>query len=172
MARSRSAAGQQFRRYPRRGPTLADWLPDWLAGKAASKPSTRASYRAHTEKYLIPMLGGIRLRDLSAQHIQAWHRDLLDAGVTPATIARIHATLSSALSTARRQGLIDRNPLSGVELPRRRPFRRSTWTQQEAAVFPVSGARRPAGGPVAARSDRRAAARGDARIAVGRRRPR
>lgn len=118
-----------------KGTPLAEYLPRWLAGKAGVKASTKASYRMHVERYLVPMVGHLEVQRLTPHDIQSWHRDLLEAGIDPASIARIHATLSSALGTAKRQGLLQRNPLAGVELPRRRPYRRSVWTDEEASVF-------------------------------------
>lgn len=133
-------ASRTVERTEPKGTPLAEWLPRWLSGKAGLKLTSRASYRMHVDRYLIPMLGHLEVERLTPHDIQAWHRALLDAGIDPATIARIHATLSSALGTARRQGLLQRNPLAGVELPRRRPYRRSVWTDEEASVF-LSGVR-------------------------------
>ena len=133
------------------GPTLAEYLPQWLDGKVGLKPTTLASYRAHIERCLVPMLGHLRLQQLTPQDAARWHRELMDAGVDPATIARVHATLSSALATARRQGLITANPLAGVELPRRIPYRHRTWTRAEASTV---ACRSPRSRPPASTSSR------------------
>jgi integrase len=55
--------------------------------------------------------------------------------MTPATLARVHATLSAALNTAHRQGLLIGHPLAGVELPRVDRVEPSIWTLDEARAF-------------------------------------
>jgi integrase len=55
--------------------------------------------------------------------------------MTPATLARVHATLSAALNTAHRQGLLTCNPLAGVELPRVDRVEPTIWTVDQARAF-------------------------------------
>ncbi|MDT9591588.1 site-specific integrase [Nocardioides zeae] len=55
--------------------------------------------------------------------------------LTPATLRRINATLSSALTTAVRRGLIERNPTATVELPRPHRARPTAWTAEEFSTF-------------------------------------
>ena len=55
--------------------------------------------------------------------------------VSPSSLSRIHATLMSALNSAVRRGLIDRNPAAMVELPK--PARRdlSVWSPTDLSRF-------------------------------------
>jgi integrase len=62
------------------------------------------------------------------------YHGLLADGMTPATLARVHATLSAALNTAIRRGLTG-NPLIGVELPRANRPETVVWTQPQARHF-------------------------------------
>jgi integrase len=55
--------------------------------------------------------------------------------MTPATLARVHATLSAALNTAGRQSLLDGHPLAGVELPRVDRVEPAIWTLEQARRF-------------------------------------
>ena len=121
-------------------PLLADYLPAWLDGKPYLRASTRASYRAHIEKHLVPQFGATRLNDLSSQDIEHWHQQLLAQGVSAATVCRINATLSSAMSTAVRHRLIERNPVASIELPRYHRPEPVVWTAEQAAQF-LSGVR-------------------------------
>ena len=52
-----------------------------------------------------------------------------------ATLHRIHATLMSALSSAVRRGLLERNPARYAELPRAGRPRMQVWTAQQLAAF-------------------------------------
>ncbi|MFC5179405.1 tyrosine-type recombinase/integrase [Nocardioides taihuensis] len=61
--------------------------------------------------------------------------DSRDRPISAATLRRIHATLMSALNTAVKRGLIDRNPASTVELPRAAKPTTTAWTAEELARF-------------------------------------
>jgi hypothetical protein len=104
--------------------TVAQYLHEWLEGKQSLRPSTRLSYTTHIRLYLTPHLGKVIVSDLRPLHIQRMYSIITGSNgdrqrpVSVATLRRIHATLMSALNTAVRRGLIDRNPASTVELPR------------------------------------------------------
>jgi integrase len=120
--------------------TVGEYLEEWLWGKQALRPSTHRSYENHLRKYLIPLLGHLPLRALRALHVDRAYRQIATSErygrpLSVATLRRIHATLMSALNTAVRRGLIDRNPAATVELPRAPRARPSTWTAGELAGF-------------------------------------
>src|SRR5215208_132404 len=85
----------------------------------------RGSVRESTysrDKYLLanhvkPALGRVKLRNLSAMHLQRLYRDKLDAGLSPATIQKMHHVIHKALSQAVRWDLIARNPADAVKAP-------------------------------------------------------
>jgi integrase len=121
--------------------TTAEFLKEWLEGKQSLRPSTRASYDGHIRLYFDPYLGEIRLVDLRPRHIEAMYREirLANAGrtrpVSVATLRRVHGTLTSAMTTAVRRGLIDRNPAVTVELPAVPKPRVQVWNPAELARF-------------------------------------
>lgn len=119
--------------------TVGEYLESWLAGKNGLRASTRLSYRGHLHTYLIPQLGQHRLAALRVEDVQRAYARLShpsgQGAVSTATLHRVHATLMSALNTAVRRGLLERNPAATVELP---PVPRATvrtWTAAEAARF-------------------------------------
>ena len=120
---------------------LAAYLEEWLRSKQSLRPSTRASYEAHVRRYLVPHLGSIRLGALHPRDIERMYAELAVASgrggrrLSPATLRRIHATLTSALTLAVRRGLLVRNPASTVELPRTTKARVQTWSPAELASF-------------------------------------
>jgi len=85
----------------------------------------RGSVRESTysrDKYLLanhvkPALGRVKLRNLSAMHLQRLYRDKLDAGLSPATVQKMHHVIHKALSQAVRWDLIARNPADAVKAP-------------------------------------------------------
>ncbi|MBK7781496.1 MAG: site-specific integrase [Ardenticatenia bacterium] len=104
---------------------VADYLTAWLDDVAAFKvrPRTLEGYRQHVRDHIAPALGRHTLATLSAGHVQRMIKDKAAAGLSPATVQRIRATLRLALADAERKGIIGRNPARFVDLPavRRNP---------------------------------------------------
>lgn len=91
--------------------TLGDYLDRWLEDSV--KPSVRLrtydGYASHVRLYLRPMLGRVRLADVSPDHVQRMMNTLAARGLSPRTILHVHATLRRALGQAERWGLVPRN---------------------------------------------------------------
>lgn len=127
--------------------TVGQWLERWLASRTAPRPSTLRGYAAHVRLYLVPYLGQIVLADLSAAHVQAMFtaiaRQHAAAGtpITPATMARVKATLRAALNAAIRAGHITVNPASRAELPPAHRPRAVVWTSSRIEQWQRTGIR-------------------------------
>ena len=117
------------------GPSLGQWLTDWQDRLGHLRESTAVSYRGHIGNYLVPLLGDIPLAEVAAGEVEALHEMLAAAGVSTALARRIHATLSSALADAERDGLIAQNPCAKVRLPRGARYEPAVWSSPQAAHF-------------------------------------
>lgn len=99
---------------------LSDYLDEWLKHKAAVgslAANTLEHYTEIIDRYVKPLIGRKRLRDLNASLIQAAYDDL--AGRVSARMVRYtHVVLSSALKHAVKLDLMTDNPASLVELPK------------------------------------------------------
>ncbi|MCW2601690.1 MAG: Integrase [Frankiales bacterium] len=128
--------------------TVAQYLEAWLAEKVESgalAPATARSYRAHLDLYFVPMLGDRLLIELRAEHIAAMYAAIRAGNaarkkakkqeVGPATIRRIHATLSSALNSAVKRRTIPYNPAVHVDLPKVSRPKVSPWQPAELGRF-------------------------------------
>ena len=119
--------------------TVGEYLTSWLAAKQSLRPSTRQSYESHLQLHVVPAVGDIRLSDLSTADLEQMYAQIGSQvrvrPVGPATLCRIHATVLSALNTAVRRGLIERNPGTAVELPINRSPRPRVWTPEDLASF-------------------------------------
>jgi integrase len=111
--------------------TLEGWLRSWIDGMATARnarvrPRTLEHYRLVAEEHIIPALGKLELRRVTAGRIQAW----LDSGtslrrdtdgnpvpLSNRTIHHHHAVLRRALNVAVKRRLIAYNPALAVELP-------------------------------------------------------
>lgn len=123
-AKSELAAKQELEQLRRRfsldgdpaDGTLDDYLAQWLATLMVRK-STKVSYTAHVNQHISPLLGGIpvaRLRSLDVRRLIA---DRVAAGLSPASVRRIHATLHAALEQGVRERSLAENVAHGVALP-------------------------------------------------------
>ena len=101
-----------------RGLTYGAWLDLWLAAKLNIKGRTREGYKAHIRLYLKPALGHIELTKLRAEHLDAMYAGIRrrEARPSPATIARVHATVRASLNSALVRRHIAFNPALQVEL--------------------------------------------------------
>lgn len=106
-----------------------------LKEKAGLRPTTVRAYRSHTDEYLIPHLGRLRLQDLRPSHIDKLLAALDNGKRKPATVRRIHATLRSALSTAVRRRLINFNAAKDVDLPASQRPNVKPWEPAELGQF-------------------------------------
>ncbi len=117
------------------GPTLAQWLTEWQERLGHLRESTAVSYRGHIGNFLIPLLGDIPLSEVGAGEVEALHEMLAAAGISTALARRVHATLSTALADAERDGLITNNPCGKVRLPRGDRYEPAVWSSPQAAHF-------------------------------------
>lgn len=114
---------------------LGTYLADWLAGvEDRLKPGTFARYRGYVRQDLTPGLGHLRLSDLRRYHVQEWARRQQASGRGRITLYRSVATLSSALGSAMRAGMIPCNPAARI-LPRPTCPERLCWSPPQAAAF-------------------------------------
>ncbi|MBH0120566.1 Arm DNA-binding domain-containing protein, partial [Rhodococcus sp. CX] len=136
--------------------TVGDYLRQWLETKEAAgiRPTTLRSYRQHIDAYLIPHLGRLRLGDLRATHVEKMLHDIAQPPakpksdekiakgkrrnpktLSPATVRRVHATLRSALTSAKRKHLVGHNAAENLELPRAVRPKVVPWEPEELGKF-------------------------------------
>ena len=100
--------------------TLATYLREWLETKKGTTAThTYLPYKRDVDKYLIPHLGGVKLCDLTALHVQRLYAELTANEVSAAMQRKAGGTLRTALQHAVHPlGLIRSNPASDVPRPR------------------------------------------------------
>ncbi|MBV8161835.1 MAG: site-specific integrase [Acidimicrobiia bacterium] len=124
--------------------TLREFLEQvWLPSKVGRvEVSSLDQYRWAIDKHIVPLLGAVRLRDLSPEVVDGWLGELTAMGESGkprvgATSARtIRKTLSMPLEEAVQRGRLPRNPVALTQPPRRdRTHRKLGWTLDEARIF-------------------------------------
>lgn len=107
--------------------TVAEYMQYWLENyaKTSTRHTTFNVYVQRTNRYVISMIGRLKLKDLKAMHLQRMYADLLrdgakyrTGGISPMTIRHIHGMMHKALENAVRWQIVPRNVAQMVELPR------------------------------------------------------
>jgi integrase len=98
-------------RSPDRTSTVANLLERWLTHVAPKQAvSTMRENRRSIEKRIVPALGQLRIDRLTPEHLDRAYSSWVAAGLSPASVRRQHAIISSALGQAVKWGWLDRNP--------------------------------------------------------------
>lgn len=82
------------------------------------KPRTLDSYRKIYEKRIIKEFGGYRLNAVTRAKVQAWITELVNSGLSPATVKHHYVALRKLFKWAIKEGLLASDPCEHVSLPR------------------------------------------------------
>jgi integrase len=105
--------------------TLTSWvtfghlLTEWMANlpRRGRRASTVETYNWYIEKRIRPYLGGVRLDQLTARHLDDLYVLLQEEGLAPGTIKQVHAICSGALTQGVKWGWITSNPAQAASPP-------------------------------------------------------
>lgn len=110
---------------------LEDYILDFLEKYKVNLSIT--TYKVYTricKKYIIPLLGDIKICEIKPIHIQDYVDDLLDL-LTPQTI-KVHLNvLNLSLKRAYRLKLIKENPVQFVEVPKNRKYKNEIYNAED-----------------------------------------
>lgn len=143
--------------------TVGKYLRAWHAGLSV-KPTTASNYRVCIERHLIPTsteggdmrpgIGGVRLQNLQAEHLDTLYRWLERSGksngqgLAPKSVRHVHTCIRKALSDAVRRGYVPRNVADLANPPSqkqaRSPQRQDDLVSQATTGVPRGCVRRPA----------------------------
>jgi integrase len=106
--------------------TLAEYLRNWLRDVAESNYSPAGAIHARlvVERRVIPLLGGVLLRELQTSHFKAWLRKVKEDGqadgrpLASGTIKRMYTVLHAALQDAVDERLLRVHPMRGMGAPK------------------------------------------------------
>lgn len=105
--------------------TVAEWLAQWWKDyiKDLKAALTASSYEGLIKNHINPYIGGIRLQELALSDVQRLirelqkYRDSKGKKLSAKTIRNAISTLSSALTAAVDEELIEKNPCEKAKLP-------------------------------------------------------
>lgn len=128
-----------------KSPTVTDYLTHWITHTAPSRvrPRTVDAYRASIDRWIIPAIGRVKVRDLTPRHIEQVHK-LCRTGygegkharkpLSSTTTLHVHRVLAVALRDAVRAGHLRTNPASKdhIEAPRKAATSTDVLTAEQA----------------------------------------
>ena len=111
--------------------TVAEWCRLWFEtySKPVIRPNTAKTYENMIENHIVPAIGGVKLKRLTAIQIQKMYNDSktkgrvqrfekkTDTALSGSTVRRIHMVLSSALKQAVKERVIPYNPCDNCRIP-------------------------------------------------------
>lgn len=99
--------------------TLGQFIEKWFEiHKKKIRETTQERYQSDIDRYIVPNIGHIPLKNLHPFDIEEFYSTLTDKGVSARGVRHVHAVLHVALEKAVLYELIYRNPSHGVDLPR------------------------------------------------------
>lgn len=101
------------------GLLVGEYLDRWLetSVNGSVRGSTYESYRRQLRRYIVPAIGNLKLKKLSAMHVQGMYCSMLDRGLSSRTVQYTHAVLRRALKQAVRWGLVPHNVCGDADTP-------------------------------------------------------
>ncbi|MGN0753137.1 MAG: tyrosine-type recombinase/integrase [Aristaeellaceae bacterium] len=99
--------------------TLEEWGWEWLKTfkKSRVRHSTMDNYESDFRMHVVPYIGHIKLKDLTALHVQRTYAKGQKDGLSPKSIRNIHGLIHGMLDKAVRLDLIRKNVSEDCELP-------------------------------------------------------
>lgn len=98
--------------------SLADYWPTWERRQVHQTASSRNSLASLWNSRVEPRWGRVRLDQMRHGDIAEWVSELTEAGLSASRVRQAVYLLKGMLDGAVRDGLIARNPATGVDLPR------------------------------------------------------
>jgi integrase len=100
-------------------PRFSEFYASWTEAKnKALKPSSLADYSNAFNRYILPRFGRLHLSQITPLVVQSWVNDLSSSGLSPASVRKVYRYFSSCLNQARKQGILETDPLRGIIHPR------------------------------------------------------
>ena len=99
--------------------TLGSWLNEWMETfmKMSVKVQTFNTYEVLINKTIVPLIGGVKLKDLAPIIMQKVFNELTKS-YQPSSLRKIKSILVMALRKAKENDLIIKDPMIGVKLPK------------------------------------------------------
>jgi integrase len=101
--------------------TLAEAGKLWLDSceLAGLERATLVDYRRHVELHIVPLIGAVKLSQLTVPVVRGFADALRKGGTSPAMVRKLKVSLSAILTDALERGLVAQNIVKGMRKQRR-----------------------------------------------------
>lgn len=124
--------------------TVRDAVEDWLAhGLAGRSEETVTNCATLSKKHIIPPLGGKKLRELSAEHVDRWLAGKAKS-LSRSTLLKLHSFLNRSVRRAMARDKVKRNVVELCSVPagtEGRPSKSLSLAQAESVLSAAEGSR-------------------------------
>ncbi len=120
------------------GITVGQWMKDWMdlyKRPPMIKQSTWDNYQLWIESHIEPIIGQIPLAQLTTNHVQRVYVQMMDGGLSSASIRKVHTIINGCLNKAVDKGAIKSNPATATERPRVEHAEVNPLSEKELARF-------------------------------------
>lgn len=101
--------------------TVRDAGALWIADASQRlERATVESYRQHLEQHIVPLIGDVKLADLTVPKVRAFADKLRDYGRSPVMIRKVIGDLGSILADAQERGLVAQNVVRSLSQRKKR----------------------------------------------------
>lgn len=124
---------------------LAEYLSRWLLEYAVASlsPTTAKGYQYIVQTHIVPLIGGLPLKNLRPEHLQRYYAAKVASGLSTTSVRHHHTLLHRALKHACQWGLMSRNPADLVSAPCNRRTEMHTLNQNQVSAMLKSAANTP-----------------------------
>lgn len=99
--------------------TVAQWLDIWLSDyQGDNSERTVLKYRSVVNNNFKPIIGNVKITNLSTIHIRRMLKNLKDKGLSQVTISNYHRIFKTAINAAIEAKLINTNPADEISVAR------------------------------------------------------
>ena len=123
--------------------TVSEYLKFWIENISKAATSTKDRYQQDIRTKINPLIGKVRLQQLTGLHIDTVISTAAKEEYSAASQQKIFAVLHKSLNDAVKRDLIGFNPCSKSDKPRLSKPKRTVWTAEQSQAFlkHVSGRR-------------------------------
>lgn len=124
--------------------TFREFTERWMEeyAKMQLEPTTTEVYKFLLDAHVIPEIGHLKLARVQPAHLNKLYSVLLKerkdgkpGGYSPTTVRRVHAVISSIMTTAVQWNIITENPCKRIKPPKQAKQEIAFFTPEQAAAF-------------------------------------
>jgi integrase len=115
--------------------TVTEYLKFWIEKISKAATSTKDRYQQDIRTKINPLIGKVKLQQLTGLHIDSVISTAAGNGSSPSSQQKIFAVLSKSLNDAVKRDLIGFNPCAKSDKPRLRKSKHTVWTADQSQAF-------------------------------------